>query len=107
MHTVADYVARSLFASGVEVAFGFPGQSNLALLHALTAAGMRYVQTADERGAGFAATGYILATGQPAAVVASKGPAATNLLTPLMSARVDYVPLLVVTGNVGSEHRGR
>jgi len=76
-------------------------------LHAARRAGLRYVQTADERAAGFAAIGYALATQQIGVVCVSKGPATTNLLTPLLSAMKDGVPLVVVTGNVARECRGR
>jgi acetolactate synthase-1/2/3 large subunit len=107
MRTVADFVAQTLRLAGAEVVFGYPGQSNLGLLHALGPAGIRYVQTADERAAGFAAMGYTLSTQKVGAVCVSKGPAATNLLTPLMSAMKDGVPLAVVTGNVARACRGR
>ena len=107
MQNVAEYIARTLRATGIEVTFGYPGQSNLQLLKACRAAGMRYVQTADERSAAFAATGYAESSGAPALVCVSKGPAATNLLTSLRSAYLDGVPLMVVTGNVAQACRGR
>jgi acetolactate synthase-1/2/3 large subunit len=107
MQTVAEYVMGTLKESGVDLVFGYPGQSNLLLLHAASVVGIRYVQTSDERSAGFAASGYILSTGKPAMVCASKGPATTNLLTSLVSARKDAVPLFVVTGNVAEKYRGR
>ncbi|GIX47532.1 MAG: acetolactate synthase isozyme 2 large subunit [Candidatus Tectimicrobiota bacterium] len=100
MQTVAHYLMRTLRQSGVEVVFGYPGQSNLVLLAAVRDVGLRYVQTADERGAGFAAAGYTQATGKPGVVCASKGPGTTNLLTPLVAAKKDGVPLLAITGNV-------
>ena len=107
MQNVAEYVARTLGATGVGVMFGYPGQSNLRLLKACRAGGMRYVQTADERSAAFAAAGYAESSGAPAFVCTSKGPAATNLLTSLRSAYLDGVPLLAVTGNVAQVYRGR
>ena len=87
--------------------FGYPGQSNLRLLQACRSAGIRYVQTADERGAAFAAAGYTDSSDALAVVCVSKGPAATNLLTSLMSAHRDGVPLLAITGNVAQVFRGR
>src|SRR5262245_10541829 len=107
MQTVADYISGTLAQSGLDVVFGYPGQSNVRLLHALRRADIRYVQMSDERGAGFAAAGYTLAGGGCGVVCASKGPAATNLLTPLVSARRDGVPMLVITGNVGRAYRGK
>ena len=106
MQTVGEYVARTLTASGVDVVFGYPGQSNLVLLAAMRSVGIRYVQAADERGAGFAAVGYIQATERPTVVCASKGPAATNLLTPLVAAKEDGVPVIALTANVEAHHQG-
>ena len=106
MQSVADYIVRTLRRTHFECVFGYPGQSNLALLHAATREGMRYVQTADERSAAFAAAGYTASSGAPALVCASKGPATTNLLTSLMSARLDGVPMLVITGNVAHTSLG-
>ena len=87
--------------------FGYPGQSNLRLLRACGSNGIRYVQTADERSAAFAAAGYAESCGAPAVVCASKGPAATNLLTSLTSAHRDGVPMLAITGNVARTLRDR
>ena len=87
--------------------FGYPGQSNLQLLQAAKSEGIRYVQTADERSAAFAAAGYAESSGAPAVVCVSKGPATTNLLTSLMSARLDGVPMLAITGNVAQSCHGR
>ena len=107
MQNVAEYIARTLGATGARVMFGYPGQSNLRLLQACRSSGIRYVQTADERSAAFAAAGYTESSDAPAVVCASKGPAATNLLTSLMSARRDGVPMLAITGNVAQVVRGR
>ena len=107
MQNVAEYIVRTLRRMEVECMFGYPGQSNLLLLHTAKAEGVRYVQTADERSAAFAAAGYTESSGTPAVVCASKGPATTNLLTSLMSARLDGVPMLVITGNVAQACHGQ
>ena len=107
MQNVAEYVVRTLRRTGVECMFGYPGQSNLLLLQAARSEGIRYVQTADERSAAFAAAGYTESSGAPTVVCVSKGPATTNLLTSLMSARLDGVPMLAITGNVAHGCRGR
>ena len=107
VQNVAEYIARTLRRTNVECVFGYPGQSNLQLLQAVTSEGIRYVQTADERSAAFAAAGYTESSGAPAVVCASKGPATTNLLTSLMSARLDGVPMLAITGNVAKACHGR
>ena len=107
MQNVAEYIVRTLATMEVECMFGYPGQSNLQLLRAARSEGMRYVQTADERSAAFAAAGYTESSGAPAVVCASKGPATTNLLTSLMSARLDGVAMLAITGNVAQSCHGR
>ena len=107
VQSVAKYIARTLRRSNVECMFGYPGQSNLQLLQAAKSEGIRYVQTADERSAGFAAAGYTESSGAPAVVCVSKGPATTNLLTSLMSARLDGVPILAISGNVAQACHGR
>ncbi|PYQ92704.1 MAG: hypothetical protein DMG02_00380 [Acidobacteria bacterium] len=107
MQNAAEFIMCSLRASGVDVVFGYPGQSNLRLLRAAARAGVRYVQMADERGAGFAASGYIEATGRPAVVCVSKGPGTTNLLTPLAAATVDGVPLVAIAVGVSAERRNQ
>ena len=107
MQNVAEYIARTLRRTNVECMFGYPGQSNLQLLQAAKSEGIRYVQTADERSAAFAAAGYTESSGAPAVVCVSKGPATTNLLTSLMSARLDGVPMLAITGNVAQACHGR
>ncbi|MBY0493931.1 MAG: thiamine pyrophosphate-binding protein [Cyanobacteria bacterium] len=105
--TVAARLMRALRDRGVSAVFGYPGQSNIVLLHAARAAGMHYVQSADERSAAFAACGFLLSTLQPVVVCVSKGPGATNLLTSLLSANKDGVPLFVICGNVGESYRHR
>ena len=107
MQNVAEFIARTLRRSNVNCMFGYPGQSNLQLLQAAKSEGIRYVQTADERGAAFAAAGYTESSGAPGVVCVSKGPATTNLLTSLMSARLDGVPMLAITGNVAQACHGR
>lgn len=105
MKSAADYVMRTLYANGVRVVFGYPGQGNLRLLHAARDHGMRYVRTADERAAGFAAIGYVSATDRPAVVCVSKGPGITNALTSAMAAMSDGVPVLFISDNVSEELR--
>ena len=107
VQNVAEYIVRTLRRTNVECMFGYPGQSNLQLLQAAKSEGIRYVQTADERSAAFAAAGYTESSGMPAVVCVSKGPAVTNLLTSLMSARLDGVPILAITGNVAQVCHGR
>src|SRR5688500_13760462 len=106
MRTTANHVAECIQLSGIKTMFAYPGQSNLLLLEAVRRAGIRLVVTADERSAGFAATGYIRTTGTPAIVSASKGPGVTNLLSPLASAKADGVPLVALTCNVGMRSFG-
>lgn len=99
----ADAVVRSLEELGVELVFGLPGGAVLPLYDSLFAAKkLRHVLVRHEQGAGHAATGYAQATGKVGVCMATSGPGATNLVTPLADAYLDSVPIVAITGQVGS-----
>ncbi|SDS16370.1 acetolactate synthase large subunit [Corynebacterium timonense] len=99
----ADAVVRSLEELGVEVVFGLPGGAVLPLYDALFAAQkLRHVLVRHEQGAGHAATGYAQSSGKVGVCLATSGPGATNLVTPLADAYLDSVPIVAITGQVGS-----
>jgi acetolactate synthase I/II/III large subunit len=100
--TGAQAVVRSLEESGVEVAFGIPGGAVLPLYDPLLdSTRVRHVLVRHEQGAGHAATGYAQATGRAGVCIATSGPGATNLVTPIADAHMDSVPLVAITGQVG------
>ena len=105
--TGADAVVRSLEELGTEIVFGLPGGAVLPLYDALFAAKkLRHVLVRHEQGAGHAAEGYAVASGKVGVCIATSGPGATNLVTPIGDAYLDSVPMVAITGQVGSSMIG-
>ena len=101
--TGAQSLIRSLEAVGVEVVFGLPGGAILPAYDPLMdSRHVRHVLVRHEQGAGHAAEGYAAATGKVGVCMATSGPGATNLVTPLADAAMDSVPIVAITGQVGS-----
>lgn len=99
----ADAILRSLEAEGVEVAFGIPGGAILPTYDAIArGTSVRHVLARHEQGAGHMAQGYARATGRVGVALATSGPGATNLVTPIADAWMDSTPLVCVTGQVRS-----
>ncbi|WHU48829.1 acetolactate synthase large subunit [Gordonia sp. L191] len=98
----AQSVVRSLEELGVEVVFGIPGGAVLPVYDPLLdSRKVRHVLVRHEQGAGHAATGYAQVTGRAGVMMATSGPGATNLVTPLADAQMDSVPVVAITGQVG------
>jgi acetolactate synthase-1/2/3 large subunit len=101
--TGADAILRSLEAEGVDVAFGLPGGAVLPLYDAFArGTTVRHVLARHEQGAGHMAEGYARASGRAGVAIATSGPGATNLVTPIADAWMDSTPLVCVTGQVRS-----
>ncbi len=101
--TGADAVLRTLEAEGVEVMFGLPGGAILPLYDAMArGTSVRHVLARHEQGAGHMAEGYARASGRAGVAVATSGPGATNLVTPIADAWMDSTPLVCITGQVRS-----
>jgi acetolactate synthase I/II/III large subunit len=99
----AQSVVRALEELGVEVAFGIPGGAILPVYDPMMAsARLRHVLVRHEQDAGHAAAGYALASGKVGVSMATSGPGATNLVTPLADAQMDSVPIVAITGQVPS-----
>ncbi|MEV6601911.1 acetolactate synthase large subunit [Actinoplanes sp. NPDC051346] len=98
--TGAGSLVRSLEALGVDVAFGIPGGAILPAYDPLYDSKVRHILVRHEQGAGHAATGYAQATGKVGVCVATSGPGATNLVTPIADAYMDSVPMVAITGQV-------
>ncbi|BCJ66882.1 acetolactate synthase large subunit [Polymorphospora rubra] len=96
----AGSLVRSLEALGVEVAFGIPGGAILPAYDPLYDSTVRHILVRHEQGAGHAATGYAQATGKVGVCIATSGPGATNLVTPIADAYMDSVPVVAITGQV-------
>src|SRR5690554_3030127 len=105
--TGAESIVRSLEQVGVEVVFGIPGGAILPTYDPLMdSAKLRHILVRHEQGAGHAAEGYASATGKVGVCMATSGPGATNLVTPIADAHMDSVPLVAITGQVAASHIG-
>jgi acetolactate synthase-1/2/3 large subunit len=100
--TGATALVKSLEAAGVDVMFGIPGGAILPAYDPIFDSTIRHILVRHEQGAGHAATGYAQVTGRAGVCIATSGPGATNLVTPLMDAAMDSVPLVAITGQVPS-----
>jgi acetolactate synthase-1/2/3 large subunit len=101
--TGAQALVLSLERVGVDVVFGIPGGAVLpAYDPLLDSKQIRHILVRHEQGAGHAATGYAQATGRTGVCMATSGPGATNLVTPLADAYMDSVPVVAITGQVAT-----
>ena len=105
--TGAQSLIMSLEAAGADVVFGLPGGAILPTYDPLLdAKGLRHILVRHEQGAGHAASGYAQATGKVGVCIATSGPGATNLITAIADAQMDSIPMVVITGQVGSSFIG-
>ncbi len=102
--TGAQIMCEALIRHGVEVIFGIPGGAIMPFYHALPEydSRLRHVLCRHEQGAGHAAEGYARASGRVGVCVATSGPGATNLVTPIANAWMDSTPLVAITGQVST-----
>ena len=97
----AQSLVRSLEEVGAEVVFGIPGGAILPAYDPLyDSTRVRHILVRHEQGAGHAAEGYAQATGRVGVCMATSGPGATNLVTPIADAYMDSVPIVAITGQV-------
>ncbi|MBV9592323.1 MAG: acetolactate synthase large subunit [Actinobacteria bacterium] len=100
--TGAKSLVRSLEEVGADVVFGIPGGAILPAYDPLyDSTRVRHVLVRHEQGAGHAAEGYAQASGKVGVCMATSGPGATNLVTPIADAYMDSVPIVAITGQVG------
>ena len=102
--TGAQILCEALIREGVEIMFGIPGGAIMPFYHAMWEYRdrLRHVLCRHEQGAGHAAEGYARASGRVGVCVATSGPGATNLVTPIADAWMDSTPLVAITGQVSS-----
>lgn len=103
----AEIVAKTLRDLNIDTVFGYAGSYAMPLIEKLPDFGIRFIAPTSEGAAAHAADGYYRASGKIAAVVATSGPGATNLVTGIATAYMDSVPLLVVTANVPTYKLGK
>jgi acetolactate synthase-1/2/3 large subunit len=100
----ATILVQCLLNHGVEVVFAYPGGASMPIHQALTQvkSGLRTILPRHEQGGGFAAEGYARSSGKVGVCIATSGPGATNFVTSLADAKMDSVPLVAITGQVGT-----
>ena len=97
----SELFVRCLEAEDVEFIFGLPGEENIDFLDALSSSEkIRFVMTHDERWAAFMANAYGRLSGKPGVCLSTLGPGATNLITGVADALLDFSPLVAITGQV-------
>jgi acetolactate synthase I/II/III large subunit len=104
--TGAQILWDALHREGVEVVFGYPGGAIMPAYDALLESPIRHVLVRHEQGAAHMADGYARVSGKVGVAIATSGPGATNLVTGIATAMLDSVPLVCVTGQVGSKFIG-
>ena len=103
----AEIMCESLLRQGVDVMFGYPGGAILPFYDALWSyPQLRHILVRHEQAAAHAADGYARVTGRPGVCVATSGPGATNLITGIMGAKADSVPMVAITGQVARTAMG-
>ena len=97
----SELFVQCLEAEGVEYVFGLPGEENLEFLNALSSSKIKFILTQDERWAAFMANAYGRLSGKPGVCLSTLGPGATNLITGVADALLDFSPMVAITGQVG------
>ena len=99
----SDLLVKCLEAEGVQRIFGIPGEENLDVMDALLDSDIRFTLTKHENSAAFMANTCARLTGDPHVCLSTLGPGATNMVTGVADAYLSYLPLIVLTGQVGAE----
>ena len=106
--TGAQAILECLKKEGVDIIFGYPGGQVLPLYDAMySEKDVKHILVRHEQGAAHAADGYARATGKVGVCVATSGPGATNLVTGIATAYMDSIPMVAITGQVGTSFLGR
>jgi acetolactate synthase-1/2/3 large subunit len=104
--TGAEILWATLAGEGVTTVFGYPGGAILPIYDALRKFPIHHVLVRHEQGASHMADGYARASGQVGVCMATSGPGATNLVTGIATAMLDSIPIVAITGQVGSKVLG-
>ena len=107
LQTGAEALIRCLEREGVEYVFGLSGGAAMPMFDALVDSKIKLILVRHEQGATHMADGYARATGKPGVVLVTSGPGATNTVTGLLTALMDSVPMIVLTGQTISPMLGK
>lgn len=103
----AEILLQCLQREGVDTVFGYPGGAMLPIYDALYSSDIRHILARHEQGAAHAADAYARVTGKVGVCLATSGPGATNLVTGIATAYMDSIPMVCLTGQVGTALIGR
>lgn len=104
--TGADIVLKILQQNDVQHVFGYPGGAIMPIYDAIYDSDIKHYLCRHEQGAAFSALGYARASGDVGVCMATSGPGATNLITGLADAMADSIPVVAITGQVGTQAMG-
>lgn len=105
--TGAEIVCRALAEEGVTKVFGYPGGAVIPIYDEIfKQSAFRHILTGHEQGAAHAADAYARATGKPGVLIVTSGPGATNAVTGISTAYSDSIPLIIISGQVGTSFIG-
>jgi acetolactate synthase-1/2/3 large subunit len=102
----AEILIKALECEGVDLVFGYPGGAIMPVYDALLNSSLKHILVRHEQGAALAADGYARVTGKVGVCMATSGPGATNLITGLANSFMDSVPVVAITGQVGTSFMG-
>lgn len=100
-------VIKTLEKNGVKVVFGYPGAANAPIIDKMSFSSIKHILTRNEQGAAHMASGYARVTKKAGVCTATSGPGATNLITGIATAYMDSVPMIALTGQVGTPLIGK
>lgn len=105
--TGAEMVVKTLEQNGVKTVFGYPGAANCPIIDKLSFSSIKHILTRNEQGAAHMASGFARVTKKVGVCTATSGPGATNLITGLATAYMDSIPMVALTGQVGTALIGK
>ena len=105
--TGAEMVVKTLEKNGVKVVFGYPGAANCPIIDRMSFSSIKHILTRNEQGAAHMASGYARVTNTVGVCTATSGPGATNLITGIATAHMDSIPIVALTGQVGTALLGK
>lgn len=98
LKTGAEVIVDVVHQEGIEYIFGLPGGAAIPIYDALVDSPVKLILTRHEQGAAHMADGYARASGKPAVVLVTSGPGATNTITGILTAQMDSIPMVILTG---------
>ncbi len=105
--TGAQMVVKTMEENGVKIVFGYPGAANCPIIDKLSFSSIKHILTRNEQGAAHMASGYSRVTKEVGVCTATSGPGATNLITGIATAYMDSIPMVALTGQVGTKLIGK